>query len=149
MIRRPPRSTRTDTLFPYTTLFRSLAQCARRAALQSLRGLAGGLAGIGGSAVNTLFGLVINAVKSDTGSNLLSTPSIMTLDNEPARILVGQEVPVTSGEVLGDSNSNPFRTIEREDVGIKLEVTPQITQAAGSPCTCGPNGRAAWREQVF
>src|SRR3546814_3548303 len=111
MIRRPPRSTRTDTLFPYTTLVRS--------------------AGIGGSAGNTLFGLVINAVKSDTGSNLLSTPSIMTLDNEPARILVGQEVPVTSGEVLGDSNSNPFRTIEREAVGIKLEVTPQINAGGG------------------
>src|SRR3546814_4869628 len=55
----------------------------------------------------------------------------MTLDNEPARILVGQEVPVTSGEVLGDSNSNPFRTIEREDVGIKLEVTPQINAGGG------------------
>src|SRR3546814_678121 len=108
-----------------------LAQVARRAALQSLLGLTGGLAGIGGSAGNTLFGLVINAVKSDTGSNLLSTPSIMTLDNEPARILVGQEVPVTSGEVLGDSNSNPFRTIEREDVGIKLEVTPQINAGGG------------------
>lgn len=108
-----------------------LAEVARRAALQSLLGLTGGLAGIGGSAGNTLFGLVINAVKSDTGSNLLSTPSIMTLDNEPARILVGQEVPVTSGEVLGDSNSNPFRTIEREDVGIKLEVTPQINAGGG------------------
>src|SRR3546814_15661966 len=55
----------------------------------------------------------------------------MTLDNGPARILVGQEVPVTSGEVLGDSNSNPFRTIEREDVGIKLEVTPQINAGGG------------------
>lgn len=108
-----------------------LAEIARRAALQSLLGLTGGLAGIGGSAGNTLFGLVINAVKSDIGSNLLSTPSIMTLDNEPARILVGQEVPVTSGEVLGDSNSNPFRTIEREDVGIKLEVTPQINAGGG------------------
>ena len=108
-----------------------LAETARKAALQSLLGLTGGLAGIGGSAGNTLFGLVINAVKSDTGSNLLSTPSIMTLDNEPARILVGQEVPVTSGEVLGDSNSNPFRTIEREDVGIKLEVTPQINAGGG------------------
>src|SRR3546814_20588714 len=55
----------------------------------------------------------------------------MTLDNEPARILVGQEVPVTSGEVLGDSNSNPFRTIERQDVGIQLEVTPQINAGGG------------------
>jgi general secretion pathway protein D len=108
-----------------------LAETARRAALQSLLGLTGGLAGIAGSAGDTLFGLVINAAKSDTGSNLLSTPSIMTLDNEPARILVGQEVPVTSGEVLGDSNSNPFRTVERQDVGIQLEVTPQINAGGG------------------
>ena len=108
-----------------------LAETARNAALQSLLGLTGGLAGIAGSAGDTLFGLIINAVKRDTGSNLLSTPSIMTLDNEPARILVGQEVPVTSGEVLGDANSNPFRTIERQDVGIQLEVTPQINAGGG------------------
>jgi len=108
-----------------------LAETARRAALQSLLGLTGGLAGIAGSAGDTLFGLVINAAKSDTGSNLLSTPSIMTLDNEPARILVGQEVPVTSGEVLGDNNANPFRTVERQDVGIQLEVTPQINAGGG------------------
>ena len=108
-----------------------LADTARRAALQSLLGLGGGLAGIAGSAGDTLFGLIINAVKSDTGSNLLSTPSIMTLDNEAARILVGQEVPITTGEVLGDSNSNPFRTIERQNVGIQLEVTPQINAGGG------------------
>src|SRR3546814_6857557 len=110
-----------------------LAETARNAAMQSLLGLTGGLAGIAGSAGDTLFGLIINAVKSDNGSNLLSTPSIMTLDNEPARILVGQEVPVTSGEVLGDANSNPFRTIERQDVGIQLEVTPQINAGGGIP----------------
>jgi len=108
-----------------------LAEDVRRAALQSLLGLGGGLAGIAGKAGDTLFGLVINAVRSDTGSNLLSTPSIMTLDNEPARILVGQEVPITTGEVLGDANSNPFRTIERQNVGIQLEVTPQINAGGG------------------
>src|SRR5690606_39007705 len=89
------------------------ADQARSLAAQSLLGLNGGLAGIAGQAGDVLFGMIINAVKSDTGSNLLSTPSILTLDNEGARILVGQEVPMTSGEVLGDNNSNPFRTIER------------------------------------
>ncbi|MFP7722896.1 type II secretion system secretin GspD [Lysobacter sp. A3-1-A15] len=107
------------------------AETARQVALQSLLGLSGGLAGIAGSAGDTLFGLIINAVRSDTGSNLLSTPSIMTLDNEEARILVGQEVPITTGEVLGDGNSNPFRTIERKNVGIQLEVTPQINAGGG------------------
>lgn len=107
------------------------AQSARNAAASSLLGLSGGLAGIAGQAGDVLFGAIITAVRSDTGSNLLSTPSILTLDNEPARILVGQEVPLTSGEVLGDANSNPFRTIERQDVGIALEVTPQINAGGG------------------
>ena len=107
------------------------SETAREAALLSLLGLTGGLAGIAGSAGDTLFGLIINAVRSDTGSNLLSTPSIMTLDNEEARILVGQEVPITTGEVLGDGNTNPFRTIERKNVGIQLEVTPQINAGGG------------------
>ncbi len=105
----------------------TLADAARNAALQSLIGINGSLTGLAGEAGDLLFGAIINAVKSDTGSNLLSTPSIMTLDNEKARILVGQEVPITTGEVLGDSNSNPFRTIERKNVGIELEVEPQVT----------------------
>lgn len=108
-----------------------LARMARNAAAQSLLGLSGGLAGIAGEAGDLLFGVIINAVRSNTGSNLLSTPSILTLDNESARILVGQEIPVTSGEVLGDSNTNPFRTIDRQDVGIQLEVTPQINAGGG------------------
>lgn len=105
----------------------ALGDAARNAALQSLLGINGSLTGLAGESGDLLFGAIINAVKSDTGSNLLSTPSILTLDNEKARILVGQEVPITTGEVLGDANSNPFRTIERHNVGIQLEVTPQVT----------------------
>ncbi len=108
---------------------------ARNAALQSLLGLNGALGGIGGGNDNALFGLIINAVKSDTASNLLSTPSVMTLDNEEARILVGQEVPITTGEVLGDANTNPFRTTARQDVGIQLEVKPQINAGGGITLT--------------
>ncbi|WP_345780512.1 type II secretion system secretin GspD [uncultured Luteimonas sp.] len=108
---------------------------ARRAAMQSLLGINGALAGIAGSNDNATFGLIIDAVNSDTASNLLSTPSILTLDNEEARLLVGQEVPTTTGEVLGDSNSNPFRTIQRQDVGIQLEVTPQINAGGGITLT--------------
>lgn len=107
------------------------AEAARNAALQSLMGLGGGLAGIAGRSGGLMFGLILDAVRSDTASNLLSTPSILTLDNEPARILVGQEVPITTGEVLGNANANPFRTIQREDVGIQLEVTPQINAGGG------------------
>jgi len=75
-----------------------------------------------------LFGVVLNAVQSDTDSNVLSTPFVTTMDNVPAVFLVGQEVPFSSGETLGNNNSNPFRTITREEVGIRLEVLPQITE---------------------
>jgi general secretion pathway protein D len=84
-------------------------------------------AGGGGSLGNdVLFGAVLNAVKTDSASNLLSTPSVLTLDNEEARILVGQEIPITVGEVLSDTNTNPFRTVQRKNVGVELEVRPQI-----------------------
>jgi general secretion pathway protein D len=99
----------------------------RAAAAQSLLGTNGLITGGGGQiGDDALFGFVVNAVKSDSGSNLLSTPSVMTLDNQPATILVGQEVPVTTGEVLGDNNANPFRTTARQNIGVQLEVTPQV-----------------------
>ncbi|WP_374274926.1 type II secretion system secretin GspD [Brevundimonas sp.] len=99
----------------------------RDAALDTIlgaRGLIGG--GGGGLGGDGLFGAIINAVKADGNSHLLSTPSLMTLDNEAATILVGQEVPITTGEVLADNNSNPFRTTQRQDIGVKLEVRPRI-----------------------
>ena len=73
-----------------------------------------------------IFGIILNALDTDTDSNVLSTPSISTLDNEPARLIVGQEIPITTGESLGSNNTTPFRSIERKEVGIKLEVRPQI-----------------------
>ncbi len=99
----------------------------RETAVRSLLGATGMTVGGGGQIGNdALFGVVINAVKSDNASNLLSTPSVMTLDNQPATLLVGQEVPITTGESLGANNENPFRTIARQNVGVQLEVTPQI-----------------------
>ncbi|HPN04314.1 MAG TPA: type II secretion system secretin GspD [Hyphomonadaceae bacterium] len=98
------------------------------AAVESLLGVSGGLFGVGGKTSNgTILGLIVNALKQDRDSNVLSTPSVMTLDNEKASILVGQQIPVTTGEALGSNNQNPFRTINREDVGVQLEVTPQIS----------------------
>lgn len=101
-------------------------------ALNSLLG-ANGFVGGGGGRIGDdgLFGFIINAAKSDQGSNLLQTPSLMTLDNEEATILVGQEVPITTGETLLDGNANPFRTTQRQDIGVKLIVKPQIN-AGGS-----------------
>ena len=98
------------------------------AAVESLLGVSGGLFGVGGKTSDgTILGLIVNALKQDRDSNVLSTPSVMTLDNEKASILVGQQIPVTTGEALGSNNQNPFRTINREDVGVQLEVTPQIS----------------------
>ena len=100
-------------------------------ALNTMLGANGFIGGGGGRIGDGLFGFIINAAKSDEGSNLLQTPSLMTLDNEEATILVGQEVPITTGETLLDGNSNPFRTTQRQDIGVKLIVRPQIN-AGGS-----------------
>ena len=104
-----------------------LASTLQQAAISSLTSATGIIGGLGTQiGKNGIFGAIINAVKSDTESNLLSTPSVMTLDNQKASILVGQQVPVTTGEALSQNFDNQFRTVQRQDVGIKLEVKPQI-----------------------
>tara|TARA_R110000868_G_scaffold2384_9_gene17765 strand:+ start:939 stop:2903 length:1965 start_codon:yes stop_codon:yes gene_type:complete len=101
----------------------------RDAALASLLGTTGGALGFGGQNGNgNLFGFVLNAVESDRDSNVLATPSILAMDNEEASFLSGQEIPITTGEALGSNNSNPFRTVDRQEVGVKLTVRPQITE---------------------
>ncbi len=73
------------------------------------------------------FGVLIQAFGTSSKANLLSTPSLTTLDNEPAEIVVGQNVPFRTGSFTTAGNStNPFTTIEREDVGITLRVLPRI-----------------------
>ena len=74
------------------------------------------------------FAVLINAIQEDKNSNILSKPSILAMDNETAKSSDGQEIPVTTGESLGSNNSNPFRTTSRQEVGISLEVTPQINE---------------------
>lgn len=73
------------------------------------------------------FSVLIQALSSSTRANLLSTPSITTLDNQPAEIVVGQTVPFKTGSFTTEGNTtNPFTTIVREDVGITLRVIPRI-----------------------
>jgi len=76
------------------------------------------------------FGLLLQALNSDTNSNVLSTPSLLTLDNQEAEIVVGQNVPFVTGQYsnTGATVGNPFQTIQREDIGIKLKVKPQINE---------------------
>merc|ERR1711879_1068996 len=72
------------------------------------------------------FGAILQAIESVSNTNLLSTPSIMTMDNQEAEIIVGQNVPFITGSTASSTNSNPFNTITREDVGVTLKVKPHI-----------------------
>ncbi len=101
----------------------NLIQGALSALNSATGGTLGGAIRLGG---NAYLGAILNAVSQDNQSNLLSTPSVVTLDNQEAKLLVGQEVPVTTGERLGGNFDNAFRTVSRQNVGIQLEVKPQI-----------------------
>ncbi|MDP5147811.1 type II secretion system secretin GspD [Shewanella sp. ULN5] len=82
------------------------------------------------------FGALIQAVSSDTNSNVLATPSITTLDNQEASFIVGDEVPILTGsQNSSNGNSNPFQTVERKEVGVKLKVVPQINEGSSVKLT--------------
>lgn len=78
------------------------------------------------------FGALISALASNSRSNLLSTPSLLTLDNQEAEIIVGQNVPFKTGSYATNSNGadNPFTTVERKDVGISLKIKPYINEGS-------------------
>ncbi|MGI9301577.1 MAG: type II secretion system secretin GspD [Gammaproteobacteria bacterium] len=99
---------------------------------RSLSGLSDGLV-LGGADLregNTQFAVLLEALASDTATNILSTPTLVTLDNEEAEIVVGQNVPFITGSFTSAAQdaTNPFQTIERRDVGITLRITPQINE---------------------
>ena len=71
---------------------------------------------------------IINAIDADKNSNILTTTSLLAMDNEEASTVIGQEIPITTGESLGSNNTNPFRSTSREEVGIKLSIKPQINE---------------------
>jgi general secretion pathway protein D len=75
--------------------------------------------------------LLARALEGDSGANVLSTPNVLTLDNEEAKIVVGQNVPFITGTFTPTAGSatNPFQTIERKDIGLTLRVTPQVSEA--------------------
>ncbi|PZT86215.1 MAG: type II secretion system protein GspD [Acinetobacter sp.] len=87
----------------------------------------GATIGLGNFDSRKAYGALIQALKTNTKSNLLSTPSIVTMDNEEAYIVVGQNVPFVTGSVTTNSTGiNPYTTVERKDVGITLKVVPHI-----------------------
>ncbi|SFP74278.1 type II secretion system secretin GspD [Sphingomonas rubra] len=116
-----PDGTRTETTNTATG-----ADQLTQSAITSILGTAGGFGGFGGKIGDTIFGAIINAVKADNTSNLLQVPHIITLDNQQAHSLVGQEIPVTTGQALSNNFDNAFRTVQRQNVGIQLDVKPQV-----------------------
>ncbi|MFH4465403.1 type II secretion system secretin GspD [Vibrio diabolicus] len=93
--------------------------------------LASALSGVNGAAMSIVMGdwtALVSAVATDSNSNILSSPSITVMDNGEASFIVGEEVPVITGSTAGSNNDNPFQTVDRKEVGIKLKVVPQINE---------------------
>ena len=92
-------------------------------------GVVQGTISVGGNTFYNL-GALLRALESKTDTNVLSTPNILTMDNEEAEIIVGQNVPFITGTSAstGSANANPFNTVQRQDVGLTLRVTPQISE---------------------
>jgi general secretion pathway protein D len=100
---------------------------------EALAGTPGQLLGIGRLDDDVSFNVLINALQADDSANILSTPSLLTLDNEEAVITVGRNVPFVTGSFTSTGNNssnpdNPFQTIERQNVGVTLRVTPHINE---------------------
>ena len=94
-------------------------------------GILNGTIAIPGLGVITNMALLIRSLEQDANANILSTPTLLTLDNEEARIIVGQNIPFVTGQYAttgSTSTVQPFQTFERHDVGVLLRVKPQITE---------------------
>ncbi|AIY64482.1 type II secretion system secretin GspD [Pseudoalteromonas piratica] len=98
--------------------------------LEPLAGLLSSISGLAVGIAKNDWAAIVQAVASDTNSNILATPSVTTMDNEEASMLVGQEVPILTGSTSSSNNTNPFQTVERKEVGVKLKVTPQINEGS-------------------
>ncbi len=114
---------------------RAVRQRGRRRRQPTRSGLIGegGTIGVGRITDDGVsFAAILRAVEGDADTNLISTPSIVTTDNEEATLNVGQDVPFVSGSFSNTGGAggavNPFQTINRETVGVKLAITPQINE---------------------
>ncbi|WP_199065666.1 type II secretion system secretin GspD [Chitinimonas sp. BJB300] len=115
-----------------TSSITSMAAAIKTKAVTSLP--AGMIMGIANS--NKTLGAVATMLESNGDGNVLSTPNIITLDNEEASIIVGQTIPVITGtQSSTGSNPNPFTSVERKDIGITLKVTPQVSEGGSITMT--------------
>jgi len=97
----------------------------------ALPGLPDGLAlGVGDRSGDVSWGALVQALEGNAGANVLSTPKVITMDNQESSIIVGRNIPIITGKSTstGAGTSDPFTTIERQDVGVKLIVTPSISE---------------------
>lgn len=88
----------------------------------------GGVTGMMLGVVKNDWGAILQAVTTDSNSNILATPSLTTLDNQESSFIVGEEIPIKTTTSPGTGGTNPFTTLDRLEVGIKLKVTPQINE---------------------
>ena len=95
-------------------------------------GVINGQVNVPGIGTISNLGFLASALESKANANILSTPNILTLDNEEARIVIGQNVPFITGQFTNNGGNgatvNPFQTIERQDVGLTLRVKPQVSE---------------------
>lgn len=91
---------------------------------EALGGLNGAMLGI----IKNDWGAILQAVSSDSNSNILATPHLTTLDNQESYFIVGEEIPIKTTTSPGQGGTNPFTTLDRLEIGIKLKVTPQINE---------------------
>jgi len=107
------------------------AESATTALGSALGSISGETLAVAGDAAGEEFVVLVNALESNSNANILSTPTLLTMDNHEAMISVGQNVPFISGSFTntgGNGVSSPFQTIQREDVGINLTVTPHVNE---------------------
>jgi general secretion pathway protein D len=94
-------------------------------------GIVNGTVSIPGIGTISNIGLLVRALETDTNANILSTPTLLTLDNEEASIVIGQNVPFITGQYAlsgAATTPTPFQTVERRDVGLTLRIKPQISE---------------------
>lgn len=96
--------------------------------LSTLMGLLGSYNGAALSVVHGSWMALVQAMQGSSHANILSTPSLTTLDNQSASFMVGENVPILTGSTSSSDNKNPFQTVERRDVGTKLTILPQINE---------------------
>ena len=125
-----PSSTSPDLLSIITANTDESGIGAASSAANSLLNTQGFVAGLGNlTEGEDNFAMLLSLLKEDLDSNILSTPSTVVLDNEEASLFDGQEIPITTGESLGANNLTPFRTTSRQEIGLKLDVKPQINES--------------------